>query len=135
MKFNTAEEVRSFLWEKLNLSNHAITFHLVDVGDDILYYRPGIIMSEEDFAESDALSDIGTAHYDEQEIEVDCVASYMIGEGESDHADYSDIEVLEEVSEESREAMDSFITQYADLICSLYDFTVENPEYDEEADW
>ena len=68
MKFNTAEEVRSFLWDKLNLNDHAITFHVVDAGDDILYFRPGIIMCRDDFEDSDALSDIGTAHYCSQPV-------------------------------------------------------------------
>ena len=130
MKFNTAEEVRSFLRDKLNLNDHAITFHVVDAGDDILYFRPGIIMCRDDFEDSDALSDIGTAHYDEREIEIYSVESYMIGEGESDHADYSDIEALEEVNEESPEAMGEFLRDVADVLATISDFKIENPEYE-----
>ena len=135
MKFNSANEVKAYLWDKLNLGNHAITFHVVDAGDDILYFRPGIVMTKDDFEDSDAMTDIGTVHDDEAWLEITSVESYMIGDGESDHADYSDIEVLEEVNEDSPEAMEAFLQECADVLATLSDFMVENPEHDEEADW
>ena len=87
-------------------------------------------MCRDDFEDSDALNDIGTAHYDEREIEIYSVESYMIGEGESDHADYSDVEALEEVNEESPEAMGEFLRDVADVLATISDFKIENPEYE-----
>ena len=131
MMFNNANEVNAHLREALHLGDRAVTFHVIDVDDDILYFRPGIIDCSGDLWESDGWFDIGTAHCDEREIHVTAVESYMIGEGESDHADWSDIELLEEISEESPDAMDSYLRDYADVLCSFGDFELENPAYEE----
>jgi len=131
MKFNNANEVKAHLWEALHLDNHAITFHVIDVGDDIMYFRPGIIDCSGDLWESDGWFDIGTAHYDEKEVRVFAVESYMIGDGESDHADYSDCVLMENINEESSDAMDAFLREYADVMCSFGDFELDNPAYEE----
>ena len=131
MKFSNASEVKAHLWEALHLVDHSITFHVIDVGDDIMYFRPGIIDCSGDLWESDGWFDIGTAHYDESKILVFAVESYMIGEGESDHADWSDIELLEQINEESHDAMDAFLREYAESLCQFGDFELENPAYEE----
>ena len=48
MKFKSVTELRNYLWEKLNLKDRAIIFHVIDADDDIIYFRPDLIDSQGD---------------------------------------------------------------------------------------
>lgn len=134
MKFKTAEEIRDYLWPTLHLDTRSIVFHMIDIGDGRLYFRPDMITTPNDFYDSDGLYDLGEACYDERELNVFSVESYMIGNGESDRADYADIEVLEDIADESPRAMVDFLNDIADCLVVLNDVKVENPAYDPDYD-
>lgn len=122
--------VKEYLWEKFNLSEHSITFHIVDVGDDTLYYRPGIITTQDDFESSEIWYDLATVYGDEPRVTIYSVTSWMIGEGEADYADWDDCEVLEEMDKYNHDAMELFLDEYADGMGTIGDFTLDNPEYE-----
>lgn len=134
MEFKNITQIKDYLWEQLGLANRAITFSVIDVSDDNLYFESGIIDCSGDLWESDALTQIGTVRCDDEMIDVTSVESYMIGDGESEHADYEDLDLLADISEEHRDLFDEFIRQYAEPMASIYDFEVENPEFDGESE-
>ena len=133
-KFTSHKDLKPYLWELLGLDKRSIIFHVIDADDDRLYYRPDMITTADDLYDSDGLFDIGTAFCEERELHITSVESYLMGDGESDHADYSDIEALEEIAETSPDALNGVLELYADLLCAVRDFTVQNPAYDDWSD-
>lgn len=134
MMFKNAEEVREHLWQELNLSSRSITFHLFEAEDDSrLYFGGGIVECSGDLYECSRFFDVGYERASDAEIEIEQVESYMIGDGEAEHADSDDAAILEGVAEDSPSAFDDFIRQYADPLATIKDFSVENPAYDHYA--
>ena len=135
MKFQNAEEVREHLWWMFNLKEKSITFHVIDLADDgKRYVGGGIVDCSGDLYEGDRFFDIGYDREEDAEIEVDSVESFMIGEGEVDHAGIEDAEILEDIINDSPSAFSDFLDKYADCLVSITDFTVENPAHDGEGD-
>ena len=132
-KYNEAEgdELYADLVEALGLKTHTITFHFIERGDSI-DFGSGMITCKEDLNDSDAFNLIADNAYDEPTIHIDDLPSYQLGEGESDDATWSEIETLEDFQSASPKAFDSMLTQYGELMCSLYDFDVANPAYESE---
>ena len=131
MKFNNANEVKAHLWEALDLNEKSITFHVFEIADEShLYVSGGIVDCSGDLYESDRFYDVGYEYAGDEEIKVDYVESYMIGSGETEHADSDEAAMLEEIAQDSPGAFDSFIREYADYLVDIKDFKVDNPAYD-----
>ena len=120
------------VWQELDLDNRSILFHIIDVGDSALHIGPGMVDTTNDLYDSDPFWDIEYERSDEPEIEVYSVDSYVLGDGECDHADYFDLDYLADLYQEATVfAFDDFLREYAELLCSYKDATVANSCYEE----
>lgn len=134
MKLKNANEVRDYLWDKLKLSGRAIIFWIADFGFAPDAMGSGMIESIDALYETDYVYDLGDENPETERFDVYGVDSYMIGDGEADHADHDDIDVLSEVNAKSPIAFDAFLREYADGLVHLNEGKVDNPYYDPEAE-
>lgn len=95
------------------------------------YIGCGIVDCSGDLYEDDRFYDAADEKHSRiSEIDVEYSESYMIGNGESEHADDDEAAMLESIADDSPSAFDEFIKRYADPLVSIKDFYVENPAYD-----
>lgn len=76
-QFNNLQDYTDYIWQELRLDQRCITFSVIDVGEDRLYFERGIIDCAGDLWESEALDEIGAMRCDDQTIEVNSVESYV----------------------------------------------------------
>lgn len=76
-QFNNLQDYTDYIWQELRLDQRCITFSVIDVGEDRLYFERGIIDCAGDLWESEALDEIGAMRCDDQTIEVSSVESYV----------------------------------------------------------
>jgi len=134
MKFTNAEELRAHIWTTLHLDTRSIVFHVLELDDGLPYYERDLIDAKDGLYDSDEFFEYAYAHSEDQEIHVDSVVSYMIGDGESELADYGDVEELADIAVESPAAMTAFLSDTADVLAVLRDFDLDNPCYEELED-
>lgn len=125
----TYEEFKTNLWTLLNLDNHAITFTIVDseFGTTV---ESGIVECTGDLCDTD-FTDL-CMDYDGETVQVYSVESWMVGDGEADHADLADLGLIQAAMDKMPQLFDEFIRDCADNLCSLGDFEFENPYYDDD---
>ena len=132
----TYQEFKANLWTLLGLDNRAITFHILDTEFGVSV-GSGIVESSDDLYDTDA-TDMLMDNPDAPFIQVYSVESWMLGNGEADHADSADVELLQSAMEKFNGFFDLFIRELADPLCSLGEFEWENPHYepdDDDDDW
>ena len=125
----TYQEFKQNLWPLLNLDNRSIIFHIIEFND--VYVGSGMIQTTDDLYESDLFIEECIDLYYEPEIYVENVSSYILGKGESDHADDGDIVLLQKALQTYESFFDQLICEEADVLCSLSDLALENPHYEE----
>lgn len=129
-EFKTPTEIRDYLWQALNLSTRSVTFTLFcPSDDDRLFICGGIVDCSEDLYEDDRFFEMGLERSDDVEISIDTCEAYMIGDGESEHADTEEAMLIECIAEKNPDAFDLFINKYADPMVTIRNFTVDNPGY------
>jgi hypothetical protein len=121
----TIKDLKDYLWHELELDTRSITFHVVN--DE--YFGSGIVEYEEDLLDSDAFAAIRP--HDWRCVTADTVESFMLGDGESDHADYADIDLLDELHREYPELLQGLLDDCADCLASMTDVAVFNPDREE----
>lgn len=126
-KFATAEELLAHLTALLHLQDHTITFHIIDAE-----IGSGMVMESEDLQESDAFNAIADRLYDQPFVEIVDVTTYQLGSGQSENADWKEIDALIEAMTYSPKAFDRLLADHADVLASLHDLNVANPAYDED---
>ena len=128
----TYEEFKKNLWNQLNLDNRSIIFHTLDLDRRYTtYIGSGLVESTDDLYESGPFLDECFELCDESEIYVENVTSYLLGNGEADHADHGDVKLLQHYVEQYGNYFDQLLNEEADVLCSLNDVSAENPEYEE----
>ena len=133
MKFNTTKEIQEYLYDELGLKNHSIIFHILD--DGLLYFGSGMVESSDDLHDSDAFEDLCYSSDDKGEtVTVFEATTWMIGDGESESAWPSELEVLENLRRDNRRLFFEYLDEYADCLANLYDLEAENPYYNPEQD-
>ena len=125
-EITNAAELKEHLWEKLNLANRAITFHVVNFSDGDQIIGSGIMASIEDDFDSEAIADYGCDNDGCPEIEIDSIESWMLGNGESDHADHEDVILLERAMCNKPDLLDEVLRQEADSVASIGACTIDN---------
>lgn len=133
----TKEEAKKELFDALNI-DHPIIFHVyeTDITDGYVV-GSGIIGTPDDLYDTDRFYDIGYDNHDVEEIHVDSVTTYMIGDGgDSEHADSSDCAVIEDMLNNRRTAggLMEFLEHDADVISDCGAGYVDNPCYEPEDD-
>lgn len=126
----TAEDLLNLLTERLDLSSHTVTFHIID--DDLM--AGGLIDDQYDLYQSDAFDQIADDHPDDELIQIGEVVTYQIGNGESDSATEEELELFWNARYCCPRAWDSLLNEYADVLCSIQDIEIENPAYAPEED-
>ena len=134
MKFKTADELRDHIWQELDLDNHSLLFGVLDIGDDEPHILPGMFDCSGDLWDDSEFYDIALSYCNDPEIHVDLLETYMIGNGEAEHAYSGDCEYLADVAKESPSAWNDFLNDIADCLCTLKDFNIENPAYEKPYD-
>lgn len=131
----TYQEFKQNLWTLLDLDNRAITFHILDTEFGVSV-GSGIVESSDDLYDTDA-TDMLMDNTDASFIQVYSAESWMLGNGEADHADSADVELLQSAMEKFNGFFDLFIRELADPLCSLGEFEWKNPHYepDDDDDW
>lgn len=124
---NDASDVKHFIWQWLSLDEHAIVFHVINVGDGMPHVGGGLIRGVDDLYNSDIMYDIGSESLDEYELEVFNVETYCIGKGESEQAGDGDCEIIAQMIADYPISFENFLDEYAESLCNLYDLTVANP--------
>lgn len=128
----TYQEFKTNLWTLLDLDNRSIIFHTIDFDRRFTtFIGSGMVESPDDLYDSDPFTDECLDLCDEPEIYVENVSSYLLGKGEADHADHSDVELLQSAMNQYGSFLDHLIQEEADLLCSLCDISAENPDYEE----
>lgn len=130
----TYQEFKKNIWETLDLDNRSITFFLLEVNGEPLTIGSGIIDCSGDLWESDELYEIGEGASYEEKLEVYGVESWMLGNGESDHANALDLEILQDAYTEYPTLFDDLLKELGENLVSIGDFEIDNPAYDEPDD-
>ncbi len=126
----TKEEAKQELFKRLDLDG-SIIFHVYELNGKYLV-GSGIIGEDDDLYNSDRLYDYGYDYYYEESFDVGIVNTYMIGEGEADHACASDCAVIEDMlnSKSYGDALWEYLVEDADFINACMCGTVNNPCYE-----
>ena len=131
-KFTTGEALFAHLTEALHLTDHTITFHTVELGDDF-EIGSGMIPDWETLNDDVAFDYVADRHWREEFLYVFACTTYQLGSGESEDATGDELDALDRARKESPDAFDSMLAQYADVLFNLTDSNVANPAYDEDA--
>lgn len=122
----TAEDLLNLLEDRLDLSSHTVTFHIID--DD--YIAGGLIDDKYDLYGSTAFDQIAYRYPEDELLQIDDVTTYQIGNGESESATSEEIEIFEDAQIYCPEQWALMLSEYADVLCSIQDIEIENPAYD-----
>lgn len=134
MKCKTGEELYAHMKETFDLTRQSIIFGVLDVGDGEQHVLPGLFDCSGDLWEDSKFYDIALSYCNDPEIHIISLETYMIGEGEAEHACEYDTDCLEEIAKESPKAWDELLGDIADCLCVLDDFSIENPAYEKPYD-
>lgn len=121
----TAEDLLDVLTERLDLSSHTITFHIID--DHLM--AGGLIDEKEDLYNSDAFNLLADDFPDDDVIQIGEVTTYQIGHGESDSATEEELELFWNARYCYPHAWDRLLSEYADVLCTLQNIEIDNPAY------
>ena len=126
----TKEEAKNVLFQRLDLTG-SIVFHVYDANGTWLV-GSDIIGDEGDLQMSDRFYDYCYDNYWCETIDVGIVNTYMIGDGEADHAYSSDCAIIEDMlnSKEYGDALWKYLEEDADFINSCVCGTVDNSCYE-----
>lgn len=128
----TTEEIKEQLWKELDLDNRSIIFNLFDIGDGTYYVGGSIIGCADDLYEESRFFDIGYDSWYEAGFDVALAETYMIGNGESEHADSGECAFIENLLNRNKKAFMTYLESEADCINAIDDVYVDNPCYEEE---
>lgn len=130
----TKEEAKNVLFQRLELEG-SIIFHVYEAGGKWLVGSE-IIGNEDDLYESDRFYDYGYDNYWFKDFDIGIVNTYMIGDGESDHACASDCAIIEDMlnSPEYGDALWEYLEEDADFINACVCGSVPNPCYVDDED-
>ena len=128
------EAMKNQLWETLGLDNKSIIFNVSDTAGFGDHVGSGIIECEGDLEEEDWVYDLGMECPEEEYFYVFLVESFMIGNGESDHAGLDDVELIQEILDEDPYVFWRMCEEYADCLSSIDHMIVMNPYYEEESE-
>lgn len=131
----TYQEFKINLWNQLDLDNRSITFHIVD-SEFGLSIGSGIVESSDDLYDTD-FTDTMLDNADAPNIDIYSVESWLLGNGEAEHADCIDCGNLQEAMMKCQSFFDRLIQDLADPLCTVGECTLENPFYepDDDDDW
>lgn len=131
MKFNNAQEIKDHLWKALDLAKWSIAFTCFELeDDDHIYVGGGIVAEPDDMYSLNRFCEVCLDCSDHEEFNDMCATSYLIGDGEVEHANDEDAALLEAIAYNSPEAFDNFIREYAEHLAAIKYFSIENPDYD-----
>ena len=130
-KFTTGEALFAYLTEALSLTDHTITFHVIELADDF-QFGSGMIPEWESLNYDDAFYWVADRRWNEEFLYVFACTTYQLGSGESESATGAELDALDRARKESPDAFDSMLSQYADVLFNLTDSNVANPCYDED---
>lgn len=130
----TYQEFKQNIWKTLNLDNRSITFFLLEVNGDAVTFGSGIIDNSGDLWESDELYEIGEAASYKEKLEVYGVESWMLGDGEADHADDHDLEILRDAYTEYPTLFDDLLVELGENLVNIDYLEIDNPAYEEHDD-
>ena len=130
-KFLHGEDLFAYLTETLHLTDHTMTFHTVETGDDF-EFCDGMITDWESLNDDPAFNEIADRHWRDEFIHVYACTTYQLGAGESWNATAEELDALWDARRTSPEAFDSMLAMYADVLINLTDSNVANPAYDED---
>lgn len=125
--------VKERVWNDLELNNRSVIFNVSDSTET--YIGSGIIEDAGDLALQDWVYDVGYEISEEEYIEVYDCSSYMIGNGEVEHAGSDDVAYLQLLLDENPQAFDELVADEADCLLCLKELYVDNPYYEEEEDY
>ena len=130
----TKEEAKNVLFQRLELEG-SIVFHVYEVGGKWLV-GSGIIGNEDDLYNSDRFYDYGYDYYWCKNFDIGVVNTYMIGDGESEHAYASDCAIIEDMlnSPEYGDTLWEYLEEDADFINACVCGSVPNPCYMDDED-
>ena len=126
----TKEEAKNVLFQRLELEG-TIIFHVYECNGEYLVGSE-IIGSDDDMYGSDRFFDYGYDHCYEESFDVGIVNTYMIGDGEADHASSGDCAIIEDMlnSKEYGDALWEYLEEDADFINGCMCGEVNNPCYE-----
>lgn len=124
----TLSEFKADVWETLGLNNRSISFFHVQL-DDRDMMGSGIVDCSGDLYDDMDFYELCGDLDDEPYVYVQSCVSYILGDGEVDHADYDDITLLLELQMSEPELFAQLLEEYAEVPCDVYDFEIENPAY------
>ena len=135
MNTTTPAAMLAAITAALDLDQHTIVFHIVDMGDDSPL-AAGSVMDRDDLLDrSDAFLDLASDYDSAPALDIDSVVTYMLGQGEADAATEAEIDTLVRFRDSAPAVFDDMLRQYADTLASLDCVTVPNPYYqDDEED-
>ena len=130
-EIRTYQEFKKNIWETLDLDNRSITFTIVDSEFGVTV-ESGMVETSDDLYDTD-IPDLLMDH-DGETAQVYATESWLLGNGEAEHASYSDLGHLQTAMDDHNRFFDRLIREEADPLCSLGEFELENPYYEEPDD-
>lgn len=126
----TVEELKARIWEDLGLNDRSVIFchFATEYGDGI---GGGLIESTDDLFDCDEWYEFS---YNEvpnvPSISVNECVSYLIGNGEVDHAYGGDVDCLDSLMHGNRRTFFELLDKYANVLVTIQDEEAPNPAYD-----
>lgn len=128
----TYEEFRKNLSILLSLDKRSIIFTILEMDEPII--GSGMVETSDDLYDFDPFIDAELDRCDEETLYVENCTSYIVGNGEAEHAGYTDVDLLMKCMEKYEDFFDQFIRNECDELAHFSDVEVENADYEEPDD-